>query len=192
MKILLASTSPRRRELIQNLGLPVEILDNKVDETIEGTLPPKDVVQILAERKMKGAYKKIGQSKGIVVAGDTIVVHNGHILGKPKDTEDAFHMLSSLQGDTHLVYSGLACMNVETGEQIIRYSSTKVKMKALNEKQIKNYIETGEPMDKAGSYAIQGIGAAIVEKIDGDYFTVVGLPLSTLADMLGQLGVDIL
>jgi septum formation protein len=192
VKLILASTSPRRRELIQTLGFPVEIVQNDVDETIEEELSPEEVVQQLAERKMKAALERIQQPAGIVVAGDTIVVHEGQILGKPCDEEDAFKMLSQLQGTVHTVYSGLACGNIKTGEQIIKHSSTKVKMKALTENQIKHYIDTGEPMDKAGAYAIQGIGATIVEKIEGDYFTVVGLSLTTLADMLGQLGFEVL
>ena len=191
-KLMLASTSPRRHELIQNLGLPIEIIDNNVDEKIDKLLPPEVVVQTLAERKMNGAFGNLKGEKGVIVAGDTIVVHNDQILGKPCDEEDAFEMLIRLQGDTHTVYSGLACKNIETGEEIIEWSATKVKMKTLTDQQIKNYIKTGEPMDKAGAYAIQGLGATIVEKIDGDYFTVVGLPLSTLADMLSRLGVEIL
>ncbi|MGV3487858.1 MAG: Maf family protein [Tuberibacillus sp.] len=193
MKIWLASTSPRRRELIQNLGVSVEVVKNDVDEEVEENLAPERIVQTLAERKMLGAFKKVGtKENGIIVAGDTIVVHNGNILGKPCDAEDAFKMLSQLQGDIHTVYSGVACMNTETGKRIIEYSSTRVKMKSLSEEQMNHYIKTGEPMDKAGAYAIQGLGATIVEKIEGDYFTVVGLPLALLAEMLGRLGVKVL
>jgi len=192
-KIILASTSPRRRELIQNLGLPVEAVKNAADETVDEGLSPEEVVKTLAERKMVAAFQKLEDVKNkIVVAGDTIVVLRNQILGKPCDKGDAFQMLNQLQGKTHTVYSGLACMNAESGEKIVDYHFTKVKMKPLNERQIKKYIETGEPMDKAGAYAIQGLGATIVERIEGDYFTVVGLPLSLLADMLGRLGVEIL
>jgi septum formation protein len=192
-KIILASSSPRRKELIQRLGLPVEVVQNAVDETVDENLPPHVVVQTLAKRKMIAAWEKIGAKKDcIIISGDTIVVHNGDILGKPCDAGEAFRMLKRLQGETHTVYSGVASMHAETGKKIIDYRAVKVTMKPLSDRQIQRYIATGEPMDKAGAYGIQGLGATLIEKIEGDYFAVVGLPLALLSDMLSTLGVDVL
>ncbi|MBM7645964.1 septum formation protein [Scopulibacillus daqui] len=193
-KLILASSSPRRRELIQTLGLPVEIRKNDVDETIHEDLMPSQVVRELSLRKAKAAYAecKKNNEHGIIIGSDTIVVLNSQRLGKPKNEEDAFHMLSMLQGNIHEVYSGIACIDAETGHNQTGHSMTEVKIKALSDEQIKRYISTGEPMDKAGAYGIQGLGATFVERINGDYFTVVGLPLSLLSDILGEFGVQVL
>jgi len=191
--LILASASPRRKELIQQLGLPVEFAVNSADERVQENLAPEQVVERLAERKARAAYEAVGpRANAVIVAGDTVVVYGGEILGKPKDEDDAFRMLSLLQGKTHTVYSGISCIVCATGKVLTGHSWTRVTMKPLSDAQIRRYIQTGEPMDKAGAYAIQGLGAAIVEKIDGDYFTVVGLPLAMLADMLAQLGVHVL
>ncbi|MFC4619340.1 Maf family protein [Camelliibacillus cellulosilyticus] len=184
-KILLASTSPRRQALIHSLGYSVEIIPNAADETIVGNLPPAQVVETLAERKAVMAFqKRQPEVDEVIVAGDTIVVIDGERLGKPKDKEDAFQMLKRLQGRDHMVYSGIACIEGGTGRKQIAHSATRVEMKPLTDQQIREYIQTGEPMDKAGAYAIQGIGATIVKRIEGDFYTVVGLPLSLLDDML--------
>lgn len=191
--LILASASPRRKELIQQLGLPVEYAANSADECIPEDLPPEQVVELLAERKARSAYEAIGRKENaILVAGDTIVTYNGQILGKPKNEDDAFRMLRLLQGKTHTVYSGISCIACADGKILTGHSRTHVTMKTLSDMQILRYIRTGEPMDKAGAYAIQGLGSTIVEKIDGDYFTVVGLPLNLLAEMLAQLGVHVL
>ncbi len=191
--LILASASPRRKELIRQLGLPVEFAVNNADECVQGYLPPEQVVERLAERKARAAYEAIGpRENAVVVAGDTIVVYGGEILGKPKDEDDAFRMLRLLQGKTHAVYSGISCIACADGKVLTGHSRTLVTMKPLSDAQIRRYIRTGEPMDKAGAYAIQGLGSAIVEQIEGDYFTVVGLPLAMLADMLAQLGVRVL
>jgi len=192
-KIILASSSPRRKELIQRLGLPVEVVQNTVDETVDQNLAPHEVVLTLAKRKMIAAWEKIGAKKDcIIISGDTIVVQNGDILGKPCDADDAFRMLKRLQGERHTVYSGVASMHAETGKKIIDYRAVKVTMKPLSDRQIQRYIATGEPMDKAGAYGIQGLGASLIEKIEGDYFAVVGLPLALVRDMLSALGVEVL
>lgn len=193
VKILLASTSPRRQELIKSLGLPVEVIENHADESFDKGTSPDEVVRYLARKKARVASETRTLREGeILVAGDTIVVLEGNILGKPQDEDDAFQMLQSLQGQCHAVYSGVACIDGGSGQEISRCSKTIVKMKPLSDDQIRRYIESGEPMDKAGSYAIQGLGATIVESIEGDYFTVVGLPISLLADMLRELGVHII
>ncbi|MNI35637.1 Septum formation protein Maf [compost metagenome] len=132
------------------------------------------------------------QQQGIIIGSDTIVYLQGRVLGKPTDEEDSFHMLSALQGKTHQVYSGVALLDVETGRQLVSHRVTQVTIKSMQEDQIRRYIATGEPHGKAGSYAIQGIGAVLIEGIEGDYFNVVGLPLNLLANMLGEMGVQVL
>lgn len=192
--IILASSSPRRRELLASLPLPVSIHPSDADESYDHRLTPSEIVETLALRKAMSVANELipARTEGIVVGSDTIVVLDGIALGKPSDRMDAFRMLKSLQGREHLVYTGVACVELPGQKQCVRHRVTKVHMKPLNARQIENYIATGEPMDKAGSYAIQGIGATLVDRIEGDFFNVVGLPLSLLSDMLAEFGVNIL
>lgn len=191
--LILASSSPRRQQLIQSLRLPVEIRVSHADESTSPDMTPANIVETLSIRKAKAVAKEWNShDHGIVIGSDTIVVRDGQVLGKPVDYEDAFQMLLSLQGNKHQVFSGVACIDLATGGEIVRHGVTNVWMKSLSEAQIRRYIETGEPMDKAGSYAIQGLGATIVERIEGDYFNVVGLPLFLLSDMLLELGVEVI
>ncbi|MFE5320155.1 Maf family protein [Paenibacillus sp. NPDC056579] len=194
-KLILASSSPRRQELIASLRLPFEIKVSDVSEDTEPGLSPAEVVEQLSSRKAAAVcemYKEQQRNDGIVIGSDTIVVLNGEILGKPKDKADAFRMLNGLQGREHYVYSGVACIDLSTGKQIVSHQVTLVYMKPLTKTQIERYIDTGEPMDKAGSYGIQGLGATIVERIEGDYFNVVGLPVSLLSDLLQQFGIAVI
>lgn len=188
--IILASSSPRRRELLHTLGMPFTVITSDVDETISHDLPPAEVVQQLSMRKAREVAGKV--KSGIVIGSDTVVVLAGKILGKPASEADAFEMLSALQGRVHTVYSGVAMIDAETMRTEVGHSSTEVQIRSLSDSEIKAYIATGEPMDKAGSYAIQGIGATIVERIVGDYFTVVGLPLNLTAQMLARFGIRLL
>jgi len=188
--VILASSSPRRRELLQGLGIPFTVLSSDVDESTSPELTPQEIVESLAQRKAREVAKNV--SDGLVIGADTIVVLDGNVLGKPRDEADAFQMLQSLQGREHTVYSGVAIVDVKAGREEVAHRSTKVRIRSLTEHEIKAYITTKEPMDKAGSYAIQGIGATIVDSIEGDYFTVVGLPLNLMADMLSRFGVQIL
>lgn len=194
-KLILASSSPRRQELIASLQLPFEIKVSDVNEDTEPGLSPAEVVEQLSSRKAAAVcemYKEEQRKDGIVIGSDTIVVLEGQVLGKPKDRQDAFRMLSALQGREHRVYTGVACVDLSSGQQLISHQVTLVYMKPLTQTQIERYIDTGEPMDKAGSYGIQGLGATIVERIEGDYFNVVGLPMSLLSDMLQRLGIVVL
>ncbi|MDF2961922.1 MAG: septum formation protein Maf [Paenibacillus sp.] len=194
-KLVLASSSPRRQELIRTLQLPYEIRVSDVNEDTEPGLTPAEIVEQLSGRKAAAVcemFKSELPKESIVIGSDTIVVLDGQVLGKPKDSRDAFNMLSALQGRAHQVFSGIACLDLTTGRQLIDHQVTAVYMKPLTDKQIERYISTGEPMDKAGAYAIQGIGATIVERIEGDYFNVVGLPMSLLSDLLKRLGVSVL
>lgn len=189
-RIILASASPRRSELLRQVGIEFEIIPSNIIETIDESLKPEDFAKMLSYQKALSVAKGL-ESRSVVLGADTIVVKNG-ILGKPEDEEDAFGMLKSLQGDWHEVITGITLVDSSGLESIKEYEKTRVKMRTLSEKDIKAYIKTGEPMDKAGAYGIQGVGALLVEKIEGCYFNVVGLPLYRLSVMLEKFGVFIL
>ncbi len=179
---ILASASPRRQALIQLLGLPFFCVPSNADENLPCNLPPEEVVQTLARRKAFDVLSKQKQPT-IVVGADTVVVCDGHILGKPADRQDAKNMLTLLQGKTHSVYTGV-CIAETAGNVKTFYAKTDVCFYPLSAEEIDAYIESGEPMDKAGAYGIQEKGALLVEKINGDYFNVVGLPVALLARQL--------
>lgn len=192
-ELVLGSASPRRRELIRLLGLdiPVRVASADVDETIRTGLVPGEAAEQLALRKAEGVRKLLAEEAAgtVIVGADTIVVLDGEILGKPRDPEDACRMLERLQGRAHDVITGLAVYNGTTGAARTAHSVTRVFMKPLDSSRIVRYVSTGEPLDKAGSYGIQGLAATYVERIEGCYFNVVGLPLSLLADLLQAFGV---
>lgn len=197
--LILASASPRRQELIHSLGLPVLIHPADVDEAVESDWHPARIVEELALRKAEAVRTKLlaepgGQPAGqsVIIGSDTIVVLEGRVLGKPANPEHAIDMLLSLQGRVHEVYSGVACLGLSDGFGKIGHRMTKVRMKPMDRERIERYVATGEPLDKAGSYAIQGLGATLVESIEGDYFNVVGLPLSLLSDLLESFGIRII
>jgi len=189
-KIILASSSPRRQELLQNLGLEFEIHPSGVDETVDDGLKPSQMVELLAERKASDVARLY--SKGLVIGSDTIVVVGEQVLGKPADQQQAFQMISSLKGRSHHVYSGLAIIDAATGECKKGHIKTRVHMRDISDQEIHDYIMTQEPMDKAGAYAIQGLGSIFITGIEGDYFSVVGLPVQLLAHYLKEFGVRIL
>ncbi len=189
--VILASSSPRRQQLISSLSLPYRIEVSDVDETTDPGRTPSQIVEELSERKARAIYERYEREPaqaedGVIVGSDTIVVLDGNVLGKPRDEEDAFRMLKRLQGREHEVYSGVACIGLADGRTSVAHERTVVRMKPMSDERIRRYIATREPLDKAGSYAIQGIGATIVERIEGDYFNVVGLPMSLLSDMLAD------
>ncbi|WP_423805279.1 Maf family protein [Paenibacillus illinoisensis] len=192
--IILASTSPRRKDLIASLQLAFKVIPSHADEDTPPEWTPEQTVQELAMRKAMAVYRGLeGQEQdAIIVGSDTVVVLDGDILGKPVDQQDAERMLARLQGRTHRVFTGVACIDAGNGQSLVHYRQTEVTMKELSEATIRAYVQTGEPMDKAGSYAIQGIGASLVDRIEGCYFNVVGLPLSLLSDMLDGFGVHVL
>lgn len=192
--LILASSSPRRQELIQTLGLPYIIRVSDADESVDPGTTPAEMVEVLSLRKASTVREMLQaeQRQGIIVGSDTVVAFGGEVLGKPVDEQDAFRMLKALQGATHEVYSGVACLDAQSGEHAVAHRVTHVRMKPLTDEQIRRYIATGEPKDKAGSYGIQGLGATIVDSIDGDYFNVVGLPLSLLSDLLAHFDIRVL
>lgn len=191
IKIILASSSPRRKELLEGLGLKFTIdTDGIVEETFSEGIEPKKIVEMLALRKALAVASKY--QDGIVIGSDTIVVLDDMILGKPITDEDALSMLMKLQGRTHHVYTGVAVINADTGEQNIMHDKTEVDFRSINKDEALRYIATGEPKDKAGSYAIQGLGAIFISGIRGDYNNVVGLPLFKLAKILHIYGINLL
>lgn len=177
-----------------NLRIPFEVMASDADETTLPSLSPQQVVTELALRKAEAVRCKLGEghSGKVIVGSDTVVSRDGQILGKPQDEAEAAAMIRLLQGREHTVYTGVACLEAGSGRSLVEWRSTKVKMKELTESQILSYARSGEGMDKAGAYAIQGLGATLVTGIDGDYFNVVGLPLSLLSDMLSQFGIHVL
>ncbi|HWR60043.1 MAG TPA: Maf family protein [Clostridia bacterium] len=186
MRIILASNSPRRKELLSQIGVVFEIIPSKFEEAVTG-LPPAEMVEHFAYMKAKDVASSLRED-ALVIGSDTVVYLDG-IMGKPKSGEDAFNMLTRLSGREHTVLSGISVINTRTGEYLSGYESTRVRMKELSSGEITAYIATGEPLDKAGAYAIQGIGSLFVEKIEGDYFSVVGLPVFRLGKMLKHFGV---
>ncbi|MBD2870454.1 Maf family protein [Paenibacillus arenilitoris] len=196
-RIILASSSPRRKELVASLdlSLPVSILSTDTDESTPSDWTPVQIVERLSLRKARAAEELLMQRRdtepSLIIGSDTIVVQGGEVLGKPADDEDAKRMLRGLQGRGHEVYTGVACVLTAGGEAAVEHRMTKVWMKPLSEERIARYVATGEPRDKAGAYGIQGFGATIVERIDGCYFAVVGLPVSLLADMLARYDVHV-
>jgi septum formation protein len=188
-QLILASSSPRRRELLSGLKLEFVVYPSDDNEDVPiGTLPI-EMVEMLSLRKAQSIQNKF--KSGIIIGSDTIVVLGDEILGKPKGHAEAHAMLTKLQGNVHTVFTGVAIIDVDSGEYKVSHNRTHVKMKSLTDEKINRYIATGEPADKAGAYAIQGFGATIVEGIEGDYFTVVGLPVGLLAEMLESFGVHI-
>lgn len=185
-KIVLGSSSPRRREILQMLSLPFEVISPDADENISEQLTPEKYVMTLAERKGSAVSNELLRRRDVnntlVISCDTIVYFDGKIIGKPKDTEDARRTLRSFSGKEHYVYSGLL---LREGDFFVTdFCATRVKFADVSDEEIEKYLQGGEPMGKAGSYAVQERGAALVELIDGDFFNVVGLPVSTLRKML--------
>ena len=187
-EIILASASPRRKELLANMGLDFTVVVSDADESkADKSVPPHIYVQELAFLKAAASGKKILKNRNaIIISADTIVVLDDNILGKPKDKKDAFDMLKSLSGRTHNVYTGFCVMRMKDGKTVCKHVSTEVRFKPLDDEKIKRYIDSGEPMDKAGAYGIQGLGAMLTDSINGDYFNVVGLPVSALSDVLEE------
>jgi len=182
MTYLLASASPRRKALMEQVGLvPLRVLPADVDESAVSASTPYELVQKLALLKGRALLPSLRENE-VIVAADTVVVSDGAVMGKPVDAEDAFSMLSRLSGKTHQVYTGLSVLSQT--RQICDTVASLVTFRPLSSKEILDYIATGEPLDKAGSYGIQGRAAAFVSRLEGDYFAVMGLPLCRLSELL--------
>lgn len=187
-KIILASASPRRREILTNLGLNFEVLVSDADESKidKNSIPVEIYVQELALLKAMAVAQKLKNRSAVIISADTVVYLDGEVLGKPKTEADAFEMLSKLSGKSHSVFSGLCVMDAKTLKSVCTREETKVFFKELTAEKIQDYIKTSEPMDKAGAYAVQGLGALFTEKVEGDFFNVIGLPVKRLAEILEE------
>ena len=183
-RLILASGSPRRRELLAKMGYAFEICAPDVDEHVTGHA--RDIVYALAQRKAEAAAAHYRE--GVVVASDTLVSLDGVPLGKPCDAEDAHRMLAALSGREHEVFTGVCVLDVATGRRETRAVRTGVTFRDLSGEEIDAYISTGEPMDKAGAYAIQGGASHFVEALDGEFENVVGFPVLEVQEMLGHFG----
>ena len=187
LPIVLASSSPRRQDLLKQIGLSFSIEHADVDESVLSGEDPEEHTLRLAREKAKAVALRRGPA--IVIGADTVVVVDGRILGKPADLEDAQRMLFLLSGREHRVISGVAVLASDRGALDVRNAVTAVRFRTLGRDEVAAYVATGEPLDKAGAYGIQGRGALLVESIRGCYFNVVGLPLSLLGTMLAPYGV---
>ncbi len=185
--IILASSSPRRKELLQNVGIEFEIVAPYADESLLGSENPKDYVLRLATEKALSVSLNL-EGDFLVIGADTVVVVDNEILGKPSNEEDARVMLSKISGREHNVLTAFCIAQPKNNILHSEVVDTKVNVKTLEPKQIQGYIKTGEPMDKAGAYGIQGIGAFMVREISGSYTNVVGLPLVEVIEALDKLG----
>ena len=185
-RLILASASPRRKELMTMAGLAFDVIVSDCEENIayDG---PEDMVKKLSLLKAKDVAEKIQKTDHtphLVIGADTIVYFQGQILGKPKDTDEAFRMLKAMAGKTHTVYTGVSVIDTATAHTETFYEETKVEFYDVTDEEITAYIATGDPLDKAGSYGVQGRGCFLVKRIEGDYFTVVGLPIARLIRVL--------
>jgi septum formation protein len=186
---ILASSSPRRRELLAHLGLPFIVLPSDVDETLSPLPAISAAVADLAERKARAVASDL--AAGIVIGADTVVVLDQAVLGKPRDPSDAERMLRALRGRNHDVITGVAVVDAATGRGEHSAVVTTLHMRDASDPEISAYVATGEPLDKAGSYAVQGKGGALVATVEGCYTNVVGLPLCETVGLLRRFGIAI-
>ena len=184
--IILASVSPRRSELLKSLGLRVLIVPSNVDETDPPALAPADLATLHAAAKADAVAER--ERAHVIVAADTVVDLDGRALGKPRDAAQARSMLAALAGREHTVHSAFTAIDPASAARLSRLSSTRVRFAPLSADDIERYLATGESFDKAGAYGIQGRGAALVERIDGDFYTVMGFPLGLFVRSLPELG----
>jgi len=186
-RLVLVSTSPRRHSLLREAGIPFEaVAPRDVAEDFPPGEPPRETVTRHARAKARSVAA--AHPGRLLLGADTVVVLEGVVFGKPDDEDEARAMLAFLQGRTHTVFTGLAVVDAASGRELADAEATDVTMRPLTQEEINAYVDTGEPLDKAGAYAIQGRGAFLVERVDGDYFNVVGLPLYRLSKMLASFG----
>lgn len=192
-QIILASTSPRRKALLKKAGFKFRVVESNCKEFFDSKLEPHELAKKLSLEKAKAVCKRnppAGGKKSIIIAADTLVVCSGKILGKPKSKADAKGMLEFLSGKAHSIITGFTI--IDENKVITKSEETKVYMKKISEKEINSYLETKEPFDKAGAYAIQGKAKKFIEKTEGDFDNAVGLPIRTLVQELKKLGAEVL
>jgi septum formation protein len=188
--IILASASPRRKELLEKINLKFEVDASDCEENIDPGLEPREIVRQLSIQKAKTVEAR--HKNSIIIAADTVGVMGDRILGKPHTKNEARKMLHEISGKSHLVITGFSIIDTTTDKIVTRTVDTRVSIKKLTREEIDAYVKTGEPLDKAGAYAIQGMGAVMVEKIEGDYYNVMGLPLNALTEALKKFGIYVL
>lgn len=184
--IILASASPRRKKILKNAGIKFKAVESKAEEYLDPKLEPHELAKKLSLIKARDVHKKF--NKSIIIAADTFVVCGGKIFGKPKDKKDAKRMLSILSNKTHLVITGLTIIDGKTKTIITKSEETKIHMREISKEEIESYVETKEPFDKAGAYAIQGKAGKFIKKIDGDLDNAIGLPIDILLKELRKSG----
>lgn len=189
-KLILASSSPRRAELMKQIGLNFEIKVSSVDEALLPGLSPPELVERLAESKAAAVARELND--GIVIGADTVVVWREQVMGKPLSEAEAFDMLSKLQGGVHEVFTGVALIDARSGKVLVSHEKTRVFFRAVEEEEISRYVASGEPFDKAGAYGVQGLAAIFIRRLEGCYTNVVGLPLARLSVMLKDFGFKVL
>lgn len=187
LKLILASQSPRRKELLGRLDIPFDIIPAQGEEIMNHSLSPAQLVESLAQQKAQEIFQQ--HPDALVLGADTLVALGDQVLGKPKDKQEAFAMITALQGQTHRVYTGVCLMSQE--KTLVFSQEAKVTMCHLSPEQVQYYIDQGESLDKAGGYGIQGVGASFVQGIQGDFFNIMGLPLSAVAQALGDFGLGL-
>jgi septum formation protein len=186
MRLILASTSPRRHELLALLHIPFEIVEPPYLERLSLHLSPADQARVFAEGKARSCHDPFTNS--LIIGCDTLIELHSNVLGKPTDRADAARLLQRLSGQQHLIHTGVAILSTATGKFQSAVESVQVWFKHLSSSDVDTYVATGESMGKAGAYGIQGAGAELIERIDGDYTAAVGLPLNTVAQLLGRFG----
>lgn len=189
IKIILASASPRRKELLEKTGIPfiVEVSDYKEDMNLK--LKPLELAKELSRGKAEAVARNHKDEDLLIIGADTFVVLKGKILGKPHTPERAKKMIKEMSGKAHSVITGFTIIDAKSGKEISKAVESKVVFRKLTNEEIENYVKTGEPLDKAGAYAIQEFGAVLIERIEGDYTNIVGLPLPALIEELRKFGI---
>jgi septum formation protein len=189
-KIILASDSPRRRDILKLTGLKFSVCASAYDEDLDLPLRPRELARYLSRKKAETVANKHG--KAIIIAADTFIVIRDKLLGKPRNKNHAVKMLEMLNGNAHSVITGFTVIDTESNKTLSRSIATRVFLKKLSKGEINAYVRSKEPLDKAGAYAVQGLGAVFIEKIEGDFFNVMGLPLCALTECLKKFGVHVL
>lgn len=188
-KIVLASASPRRKDILTITGLRFKVCVSDYNEAVNPSLNPRYLARFLSCKKAEAVARRYKDS--IIIAADTFIVFRGKILGKPHTPREAQEMLAMLNGKCHSVITGYSVFDTGTGKKVSRSVQTKVWFRKMTVREINAYVTTKEPLDKAGAYAIQGLGAVFIKKIEGDFFNVMGLPLYALIDSLNEFGIQV-
>jgi len=188
-QLILASGSPRRKQLLKQIGLKFKVVPSEYEEDMTLKMPPAKLAEFLSAGKANDVVEKNKNNNAVILAADTFIVSNNKILGKPHTKAKAFENLSQLNGKSLVVMTGFTLIDTKNNKKITKSVATKVYFRKLTNCQLHAYINTGEPLDKAGAFAIQGRGAALIKKIEGDYFNVVGLPLAAVLDELRKFNI---